>query len=225
LIGETKVEAVGNGVLTVSDKVAPGGALEHWREVSPFVWQRVNGLERLSAVVKDGKVQALGFEGAPFEVFQPAAGAYAPWNRILLASSLAVLTVTVLLWPISALVRRHYGQAFKLIGISAKLYRLVRLVAVVDIILAAGWVVIFALFVRDITILNDSLDPWLRLLQVFGVLAFVGGAIGLLNLFQVWRDNSRRGLAKLTSAILAFAMLGMAWLVVALRLVTVSLQY
>ena len=225
LIGETKVEAVGKGILTVSDKQSPGGALEHWREVSPFVWQRVNGLERLSAVVKDGKVQALGFEGAPYEVFQPAGGAYAPWNRILLEASLAVLAVTVVLWPISALVRRHYRQAFKLIGISAKLYRLVRLVALVDIILAAGWIVIFALFVKDITILNDSLDPWLRLLHVLGVLAFVGGAIGLLNLFQVWRDNSRSWWAKFTSAILALAMLGMAWLVVALRLVTASLQY
>jgi CubicO group peptidase (beta-lactamase class C family) len=225
LIGETKVEAIGKGILTVSDKQSPGGALEHWREVSAFVWQRVNGLERLSAVVKDGKVQALGFEGAPYEVFQPAAGAYAPWNRILLEASLAVLTVTVVLWPISALVRRHYGRAFKLIGASAMLYRLVRLVAVVDITLAAGWLVVFALFVKDITILNDSLDPWLRLLQLLGVLAFVGGAIGLLNLFQVWRDNSRSKWAKLTSAILAFAMLGMAWLVVALRLVTASLQY
>jgi CubicO group peptidase (beta-lactamase class C family) len=225
LIGENKVEAVGNGVLTVSDIETPGGALEHWREISPFVWQRVNGVERLSAVVKDGKVQALGIEGAPFEVFQPADGVYAPWNRILLEASLAVLAVTVMLWPVSVLVRRHYGQAFKLFGASAKLYRLVRLVAVVDIVLAAGWMVILTLLGKDITILNDSINPWLRLLQILGVLAFVGGAIGLLNLFQVWRDNSRSWWARLTAALLAFATLGMAWLVVALRLVTVSLQF
>jgi CubicO group peptidase (beta-lactamase class C family) len=225
LIGEAQVASDDNGVLTVSDLKAPGGALERWREIAPFVWQKVGGVERLAAVVKDGRVQALGAEGSPFEVFQPAHGAYARWNLVLLEVSLAVLAITVVLWPIAALVRRHYGQAFKLIGRSATLHRWVRIIALVDVILAIGWMTILTLIGKDLSLLSDAINPWLMLLQALGVLAIIGSVIGLLNLVQVWRDGSTNWRAKLTSAALAFATLSAAWLVIALRLATLSLQF
>jgi CubicO group peptidase (beta-lactamase class C family) len=224
-MGETRVASDENGVLTVSDLKAPGGALEHWREIAPFVWQKVGGLERLAAVVKDGRVQALGVEGSPFEVFQPAHGAYARWNLILLEVSVAVLAVTVVMWPIAVLVRRHYGQAFELTGLSASLHRWVRVVALVDVILAVAWMTILTLLGKDLSLLSDAINPWLVLLQALGILGILGGVIGLLNLLQVWREGGRNSWAKLAAAALAFATLSAAWLIIALRLVTLSLQF
>lgn len=94
-----------------------------------------------------------------------------------------------------------------------------------DVALASGWLAILAIIGSDISLLNDSIDIWLRLLQALAVLAIIGGVIGLINLVQVLRDRSRSGWAKLGSATLAFVTLSAAWLVVALRLVTPSLQF
>ena len=85
---------------------------------------------------------------------------------------------------------------------------------------------------RDIGIASPD-DPsykipvnvWLRLLQLIGVLAFIGGAIGLVNLWHGWTDQARGWWARIGAVILAFGSVGMAWMVVALRLVTLSLQF
>ena len=225
LLDETKIQALGKGLISVSDLKAPGGALDRWHEIAPFVWQRENGVERVAAVVKNGAVQMFGIDWAPFEVFQPATGVYAPWNLIVLEASLGIMLITLIVWPISALVRRHYHQPFQLVGRSQRFYKLLRLVALADVLLALGWAVLLSLLEKDISLLNDPINVWLRLLQLVGVLAFIGGAIGLANLWHVWTDRARGWWARAGAAILAFATVGMAWMVVALRLVTLSLQF
>jgi CubicO group peptidase (beta-lactamase class C family) len=225
LLDETKIKALGNGLISVSELKAPGGALDRWHEISPFVWQRENGVERVAAVVKDGKVQMFGIDWAPFEVFQPATGAYAPWNLVVLEASLGVMLITLILWPVSALVRRHYRQPLKLVGRSRRLYKLLRLTALADVLLAVGWAVLLSLLEKDISMLNDPINIWLRLLQVIGVLAFIGGLVGLFNLWHVCTERARDWWAIVGAVILAFATVGMAWMVVALRLVTLSLQF
>ena len=225
LIGSSTIAADSDGTLTVSDQMAPGGALEKWREVAPYVWKKLHGADRIAAVVKDGRVQAYGLEGAPFEVFQPATGTYAAWNMTLLEAAAPILVITALLWPITALVRRRYGAGFKLTGLSATAYRLVRLAAVIDVVFAGGWLVALSLISKDITILNDPIDPWLRLLQILGVLGIAGGVVGLFNVVMVWRDRGRGWWAKLASVLMAFATIGAAWIIIGQRLVTVSLQF
>lgn len=225
LVDETKIKALGNGLISVSELKAPGGALDRWHEISPFVWQRENGVERVAAVVKDGKVQAFGIDWAPFEVFQPATGAFAPWNLVVLEVSLGVMLITLILWPVSALVRRHYHQPLKLVGRSRRLYKLLRLVALADVLLAVGWAVLLSLLEKDISLLNDPINLWLRLLQLIGVFTLIGGVIGLANLWHVWTDGARDWWARIGAVILALGSVGMAWMVIALRLVTVSLQF
>jgi len=225
LLDETKIQALGNGLISVSELKAPGGALDRWHEIAPFVWQREHGVERVAAVVKNGKVQKFGIDWAPFEVFQPATGPYAPWNLVVLEVSLGVMIITLIMWPTSALVRRHYHQPFKLVGRSRRLYKLLRLVALADVVLAVGWGVLLSLLEKDISLLNDPINVWLRLLQLIGVLAFIGGVVGLVNLWHVCTDRARDWWAVIGAVIIAFATVGMAWIVVGLRLVTLSLQF
>jgi hypothetical protein len=99
------------------------------------------------------------------------------------------------------------------------------IVALADVLLAAGWAVLLSLIEKDITVLNDPVNVWLRLLQLIGVLAFIGGIIGLVNFWHVWSDRARGWWARIGAVILAFATMGIAWMVVALRLVTLSLQF
>src|SRR3546814_16841131 len=73
---------------------------------------------------------------APIMVFQRLSG----WQALampLLVASLAILLLTVLAWPISALVRRYYGPPYRLAGMDARAHRLVRTPALL-VLVAAG---------------------------------------------------------------------------------------
>ena len=225
LIGLTTIAADADGTITFSDIKLPGGDLVHWREIAPFVWQKVGGVDRLAAVVKDGRVTAFGMEGAPFEVFLPATGAYAAWNMVLLEACLAVLATAALLWPVTALVRRRYSRSFSLAGRPALFYRLVRAAAVVDVALAIGWVTIFSLLEKDVTLLNDPINPWLRILQVLGWIGIAGALAGVLNLAEAFRSAQRSWSSKLTATALALATIGAAWIIIGQQLASPGLEF
>ncbi len=225
LIGETTISADDKGDLVFGDPLLPGVADAHWLEVAPFVWRKVGGVDLLAAVVKNGRVEEVGAQGLPFEVFQPATGFYAPWNMTLLEVSVAVLAIAAVLWPVNALVRRHYRGTYRHSGVSAALYRLVRLAAVVDVLLVIGWLILLSAFEKGITVLNDPLNPWLRALQVLAVLGLLGALAGVFNLVQVFRDGSRNWWAKVTAVALAFATVGAAWLIIGQHLITQGLEF
>ncbi len=225
MISETAISADQDGNLVFEDPLLPGIAPAHWKEIAPMVWKKAGGVDLLAAVAKDGRVTTFGAQGLPFEVFQPATGTYAPWNAVVLEVSLGILAVASVLWPVSALVRRHYRAPFRLGGYSAALYRLVRLAAVADVMLAIGWFILVMAVNANIVVMNDPLDPWMRLLQAIAVLGLLGAVAGVLNLVQVLRDNGRSWWAKVTAVSLAFATLGMAWIIIGQHLITAGLEF
>ena len=105
------------------------GAPKKWREISPFVWQDINSGDRLAAEVVDGKVTRFSAEPlAAIMVFERASWWQTPAVFLpLLFGSLAVLLLTVLAWPVSALVRRHYGVRYALSGQDARAHRWIRI--------------------------------------------------------------------------------------------------
>ncbi len=225
LLVPTRVAATADGDITLSDQASPGGALQAWHEIAPFVWQNAATGIRLAAVVRRGTVRQFGLEGAPFEVYQPAVGAYAHWNLTVLEASLAALAISALVWPVAALVRWRYRQPFPFRGRVAILYRLVRGVAVIDVLLAVGWMTILSQVQTNVVLLNGPLDPWLRLLQALGLAGIAGGVVGVLNAVLVWRERQAAWRVKVQALLLAFATLGAAWSIVGQRLVTASLNY
>jgi len=137
----------------------------------------------------------------------------------------AILALMILLWPVQALVRRRYGQAFPLAGRDAMLYRAVRLAAICDLAALAGYVVIAQSANTNIGIFDDPLDPWLRVLQVLCLLGVVGAALGIWNTVRVWGASGRSWWAKTSVTITTLALIAFVWFVVSLQLVTASLNY
>jgi CubicO group peptidase (beta-lactamase class C family) len=227
LLGQATVKADPDGLVEVSAFKTVGGAVKKWREVGPMVWQEVNGESRMAATMKNGRVATiLNDDEPPVFVLMPVpAKLNAAWAMPLLFGSIGVLALCVVLWPISILVRRRYGQAFALSGRAAMLYRLVRVAAIVDLILVAGWLALFSMLGTAIGLLDDPIDPWLRLLQVLGVLAILGAVVGVWNLVTVWRDGARSWWAKVSSLMLAIALLSAVWFILTLHLITASLQF
>lgn len=243
--------AIGNlfevGKLTVNDDATVtmstlkgyNGEPKRWREVAPFVWREVNGTARLAAAFDGGvggtaggsvggaRVRFLSSDNLPpVAVWQPVPGIYAAsWNLPLLGATLFILAVTVLAWPVAALVRRYYGRTLTLQGPARRLYRLTRGVALLDLIFLGGWLAFLIRGSDDLNLLSDASDPLLRLLEIIGLAGLVGLALVLSRLGQVFRDPGSRWWGRLTSCALALACLATAWFGCAFHLWSLNLRY
>jgi len=225
LLGQVKVTASGDGTLQVSSLTDFSGAPMIWRAVGPLVWQ-TDGGEQLAAVVKDGQVVnfASGGFGAA-QVMQRVPGwASASWNKPLLYCMVATLLLAVVLWPISALTRRHYGAACSMASRRATLHSWVRIVALIDLLALASYAFVFS-NMMNAYYLDSPIDPWLRLAQFLSLLGLLGAAIAAWNACVVWRDRLAAWWVKAATILLAGACVAFAWFAVTLRLASLSTQF
>jgi CubicO group peptidase (beta-lactamase class C family) len=227
LLGQMKVVANKDGTLVVSSLKDDAGTPLVWREVGPFVWKDASGKHTLAAVVKDGKVVQFGEDDlAAIMVFQPVPfAANSSWNLPLLFAMVGVLLTTLILWPIQALVRRRYSQRFHLSGTSAMLYRAVRIAAFADLVALVGFFMIVQSANSNISVFDDPLDFWLRLLQLLCLIGVAGAGLSVWNAMRVWTEAGRSWWAKTSVTVVTAALLAFVWFVVTLQLISVSLMY
>lgn len=227
LLGQLKVKANKDGTLTVSALKDDAGQPLVWREVGPYVWKDPSGKHTLAAVVKDGKVVQFGADDlAAIMVFQPTPfAASSSWNLPLMMGMVAVLLATLLLWPVQILVRRRYGQSFSLAGRDALLYRAVRVTALIDLVVLGGFFAIAQATSSNLSLFDDPLDIWLRVLQLLCVLGIVGAGLAVWNAVRVWTQGGRSWWAKVSVTVVTLALLAFVWFVFSLQLITPSLNY
>src|SRR5262249_1083927 len=88
------------------------GAPKNWIEVAPFVWRDEHGPHRLAAVIENGQVKWVSADYFPaILVLQPVPLLLSPSFQIpLLAAAVSMLALTVLFWPIKAVLRWRYER-------------------------------------------------------------------------------------------------------------------
>jgi CubicO group peptidase (beta-lactamase class C family) len=227
LAGPTKVTTNEDGTISVSLATNLAGAPIKWREVEPFVWRDVDGEALLGAHVDNGRVVRFSFDGlSPFIVFEPASPATSPalWLPLLVAGLIA-LALTSLAWPVSALVRRHYGAPYRLTGQDAKAHRWVRIAATAMVALMIAWGATIATLMSDLSKLEPGADGWIWVLQLLSFVVFIGGAaVAVWNALVVVR-GSRKWYAKAWAVILALAALVLLWIAFAYNLIAFDVNY
>lgn len=176
LMGQITVETNGKGELVIDILRTPGGSPRKWVEIAPFLWREVDGHERLSAQVEDGRVVRWSSDFfSPFMVFEPVpASRSAVWVLPALYASLAILLLTFLHWPVMAWVRRKSGASLRLAGAARVAYRWVRLAAGLTLAVFAGWMLIVAN-------LRTASDVALWSVQILGAIVFAALAV-----FAIW---------------------------------------
>src|SRR6185295_8256873 len=147
-----------------------------WREIAPLVWREVNGKQRLSARLENGKVTLFSYdELSPFMVFQPVSGLESTALRLTLGKlALLVLGFTMVSWPTGALIRRRYGARLALDGQAQLAYRGARTAAALVFVALAGWMWTFMGFINGSLPMTDGTDGWLRILHLFTSVVFLG---------------------------------------------------
>lgn len=202
LLGQVKISVGPKGELIVPAARDLNGKPAKWVETSPFVWHNADGHGRLAAQVVDGKVVRWSIDGiSPFMVFDRApASKSAAWIMPTIYVSLGILLITLLQWPASALIRRHYKAPLTLERRSMRVYRGVRVGAGLVLALVAAWVISMSKLKA-----LPSYDPWLWFLQIAGLVVLVGGTLLAAWNLRIARQEKRGWFRALWALLLLFA--------------------
>jgi len=202
------------------------GEPKKFREISPWLWVDTDGKATLAAQVEDGRVIRFSADFfAPFMFFDRAPAKAAGWVMPAAAASLVALLLTVLVWPVAALVRRHYQVKLPYAGAEAKAYRWVRIGALAVLVAFGTWLGLVLMMLSDLEMLSPRMDLWLTLLHVLGSIAvFAGLALALWHLSALLKAK-RRWLGKIWAVVLAGATAMLAWIAVSYHLVGFGTNY
>jgi CubicO group peptidase (beta-lactamase class C family) len=227
LASEVKVVANDDGTISVSMLASPTGVPFHWREIEPFVWQKLHATDLLVADVKDGRIERFAVGAyAPIMVFdRPAASKSGTWLLPTAVAALVALLLTALAWPIGALARRHYRAAPALSPADARAQRTMRIVATATVTAWAGWIALIAAMISNFSLLSPRTDGLLLSVQLIGAIVFVVGTVAGLWAAVTTVRGGRGVLAKGWYALLGLALLVSLWVAFAFHLLSIGTKY
>jgi CubicO group peptidase (beta-lactamase class C family) len=225
VLGETKVSPNSDHTISVNDLKDLNGVAMKLEEIGPLMYRAVHGQERVG-FKPDEKGKLVLVTDFPVFVFERA-----PWsensglNLPLIVTALAVLIATLLVWPIAALVRRHYGQRLNLTPWQRKSRLLTRLACLLDLLFICGLVAFFTISEKDIGLLSPRFNPLLRLIQIVGWLGVIGTVAALYRAGDSWREQGRWIWSKLGDTLVALACLAFLWFVYTWNMLHWNLRY
>ncbi len=181
------VSSNSDGTISVDAFKNFAGEVKRFEQIGPMLFREVNGQSRL-AWKAGGDGSMVMASDAPYAVFQKVGilrnGLL---HRILLGSSLAIFLLTLLLWPIAAMARRHYGRPLEWTVGQKRRQRAIRVVCLINLLFIG---ILIAIFSADIpkVILTERYDGWIHALQVLGLLGAAGSLVVAYCVLRSWRD-------------------------------------
>jgi len=226
MFGQFKFKLNDDGTISSDEIVDLAGNPRKLREVAPMRWQELHGTGQVIAIMKDGVVQRVYTSDLPpIMAITRAPFWHGAWNLPLFIAMCAMLALTVLFWPIKAILRWRYEAPFVLQGREAALYRLSRLAALCDVVFLGGFLALFTYGNENLAVFTSTYDWLFRILQAVGILGFIGTVALVWNFFAGFGNSGRPWWTKLTDLLLALAGIVYVYFVVAEKLITLSLNY
>jgi hypothetical protein len=147
------------------------------------------------------------------------------WLSPLVQLSVAVLVLTLLAWPIAAVVRRRYRVPFPLQGRAAVVHRWMRFAALAVLLVLGGWVWLVKWMSTSVAGLTSKGAPWVWVLHLLSLVAFLGiAAVALWHARVVWAER-RRWTSKAWSALLALSGVTLLYVALVFHLVAFNAHF
>jgi CubicO group peptidase (beta-lactamase class C family) len=222
--GQVKVNANPDGTITVAG-LGGGDEFKNMREVAPLVYRSRKDESRV-AFVRDASGQSVLCFDFPAMVFQRT-----PWykntilNSVLFFGSLIVFGLAVVLWPLAGILRRHFGRPLELSSWERKARTLARVVCLVDAAFVLAWILLATLADQNLSLISDSFDPWMRLIQLAGLIGVIGMFPVVYNALRSWRSRERWFWSKAGETLIALACIGLTLFVLNWHVLALSLKY
>ena len=226
VLGEAKIAAdPKDNTITLPFFKNINGEPTRFREIAPMVFRAVGGHDRI-VFVKDANGRRVAYIVYPFMIFQQVDNTFDKQsvNYFIIIFSLTVVALTLLLWPVGAMIRKHFGRPLTLDPGARRLRFLVHIVCLLICGYAVG-LLVFVSLTNNPGALSESKDLALHLLQVLGLIAGIGSLLAILNALKSWGDEQQWFWYKLWNTLLAFACVGFFWFIYHWHLLNFHLNY
>jgi hypothetical protein len=225
LLGQFTVSPVDDGDIEVPQLTGTNGKPKRWQAIGPMTFRERDGQDKL-IFKPDQNGQMLLVLPYPFFVGQRIGiGQNGKFLTTVLGVSLGLMLLTLILWPISWFVRRHYGRKLELTPRESWIRILVRVVFALDLIFIAALLGLATYGLTHLEVFSDRGTLWFHLIQVIGVLGAVGTLIVLINAISTWAGKRWSIWMKLQATILLLACFGVLWFAFAGNLLHFSSTY
>lgn len=193
-----------------------------WQEIGPLVYREKDGQDKI-AFSKNPDGQMILAVDYPFEVSMRVGVLDSKgFNLFLIILVTAVSIATVIFWPLSAGIRRHYGRPLALTPDQRRLRWAIRIVALLDLIYIASWALLLG---GGEPLFDASLDPKLRLIQLIGWLGSLGTIVVIYAVVKTWRAPGEWKLSRLGNVLIVLSAVSFSWFLFYWHLLHFSLQY
>lgn len=223
---EPEVFSNPEGTISVTGFKGANGQLKRYREIAPFLFQEVDGQDRIGFKHEPSGRMRMVID-YPFMVFQKTRWyESSSFNLMLACAVAAVLALTLLVWPLMALIRRHYGVTHERTASQRRLRLLVRLVCVLDLVFLG----VFSAFLVIVLSSQGARQTTggnllLHLLQVVGWLGVVGSLVAIYNTWVSWGSPERGLWNRIGDTLIALACIGFVWIAFMWNLLHWNVQF
>ncbi len=223
--GQVKVSVNSDGTISANQMKDFAGNPKHFKEIAPLMFREVNGQSRL-AFTKDYAGRQIIVTDWPIFVAQPVP----VWKNenlnvgiIIFAAGMFVLTL--LFWPLNAMLRSHYGYRVELTPHYRKLRAWMRWICAIDLAFLAGFAAWVILASDNISLFSSSFDLRLHVLQVIGALGVVGTLVAINYCLRSWGDEALWFWTKVWNTLLMLACISYAFFLLNWHMLTLRLNY
>ena len=224
-VGQTKVSVNDDGTISAADLKDLNGQPKKYREIGPLIFREVNGQDHVAFKRDEAGHFILQTDFIPIVLIKADGYENGLLNTVVIIYALVVIALTLLLWPIAALIRRHYGRPLTIESGERKLRLWVRIVCALDLIFVLALGGFFAAGLSDIGLLSPRYNFLLRMIQIVGWLGVLGSLLVFYSMFRSWQQPQRWFWSKLGDTALALACLGFVWFVFVWNMLHWSLKY
>lgn len=226
VLNEAKVVPGKDDTLMVVGQKGIDGQPIEWHEESQNVWYEPADPQNKMVFDRqtDGEYQIAG--EFPAEVLQQVGWSESKGfvqNSLIFA--LGILALTLILWPIAAVTRWHYGWKTDAGDGERRARAWARLECAVVILF---WVCFLGTITEGsshLNLLSSSADWWFRIVQIIGWIGVLGTIIAIWNFFLSIGTSGRWWWAKVHDTLILLACLMSVWLIWMLHLLHFSLLY
>jgi len=223
MLGQNRITANGDGTIATADRITGKNVV--FAQIAPQHWREVGGSRELMLEMQ-GDVATVIDSTDPTSVLQAIpAPLIATLIPLILLASVAVLALVVMLWPLSAVLRRMDRAASALAPLVTRLRLRLRLAALVGLAFVACWFVILQpVLTSQLDFYSAAIDPVLVALNVFGLIMVavaLAAAWWAYRLFRIGAPWPQRIGGVVTTTALA----GIVWISLQADLVSFTLNY
>jgi hypothetical protein len=223
--GQVEVSVDPDRIVRINGFEDAAGQPIKFRQIGPLLYEDAESHERAGFRRGwDGKMQMQ--VGEADEVFiHVDAWKQKPLSYFVLFAGLGVVVLTLVFWPVSALVRRHYARPLQLSATERSLRVAERFVCILFCVLFFGWAAVFFFGLQEFVQIMTGLGRWIVVLGIVGILCSLGTIVLWWRVVLTWKETAASLWIKLHGAVLAIACTGLLWFALLWNLMNFNLHY